>query len=57
MNYINKNKLSIFLEKCCIEAEERLRKENGLVRNCYNVGYLDAIEDVILAINSKGGIK
>lgn len=54
---MNKHKLLNFLEKCRIEAEKRLREQNDLVKNCYNAGYLDAIEDIRIALESKGGIK
>lgn len=54
---MNKNKVNIFLDSCIEKAKEKLHLQDGIVRNCYNAGYLEALKDIKKALNSKGGIK
>lgn len=54
---MNKDKMIKFIDSCIEQARIRLHNQDGIVRNCYNAGYLEALNDIRKALNSKGGIK
>lgn len=48
-----KRKLLREIEKMRVQAQNKLNKSEGLVENCFNVGYLEALSDVTVKIGGK----
>lgn len=47
---MRKSKIFNELEKMRVKAQNQLNKSEGIVENCYNVGYLEALADVIIKL-------